>query len=368
MIQKSLIEQLEILYNIFISNKHFVVISIIATILLVLLGIFNRLSNKKIPKIATIIMYLGITLTLLIFYHNEIFIFFDYLINNIFILLFFPNIAVYALVIIIVNILMVKSILNKNRERVLKIINIFFFILFNIIFYLIIDNVISNKVNIYDGLSIYTNSNLMVLIQLSMYLFMLWLVILLIAKISKNILLPHKVESVVREPVNTYAFKPITKKLKAKPVISDIPEITPNTIVVTDEVKDNLKVNDKLENNMNITNTSSLYTDYIDIVPVKKKKLVMSNTNMNISTSINDNTNITEFKPQQTLLSNMDIIFGKPNTLSNIMQDVTKLKDDKNDREQIKKIYRQISLNSKDLSLNDYNYLIKTLKEIRNNN
>ena len=360
MIQKSLIEELQILYKIFTSNKYFLVITVVSIISLILLLIFSRLHNKRLLKRTMLIMYLGVTLTLIILYHNEIFIFLDYLVNNIFILLFFPNVAVYTIVVIVVNILMLRTILNKNYEKVLKIINLIFFIIFNIIFYLIIDNVISNKVDIYNGLNVYTNSNLMVLIQVSMYLFILWMVVILISKVSKNILVPNTLRSKVRVPSNylpnTYSNpNPVIKKLKPKKVMSDIPEITPNTIIVTNDVKDTLKDNNRLENNLNVTNTSSLYNQYIDIVPVKKKKVIISNS-------------VTNVENEKTLLSNMDIIFGKPNTLSTIMEDVTKLREDKNNVDQIQKIYKQISLNSKDLTLNDYNYLIKTLKEIRNNN
>ncbi|MBR3661617.1 MAG: hypothetical protein IKN63_06965 [Bacilli bacterium] len=359
MIQKSLLEQLGILYKTFSSNSKFLVITIISIIIFILLLIFNFLKNKKILKRILLVVYLGITITLMIFYHNEILTFLDYLVNNIFILLFFPNVAVYTLVIIIVNILMIRTILNRNYEKILKIINLLFFIIFNIIFYLIIDNVLKNKIDIYNELNVYTNGNLMVLIQVSMYLFILWMIILLISKVSKFILVPNALKRNVKVP-STYIPSiysnedTMIKKLKPKKIISDIPEITPNTIVVTNNFKDTLKY-DKLEEKLNVTNTSNLYNRYIDVVPVKKKSVDISNLNSSIEN-------------EKKVLNNMDIVFGKANTLSSIMEDITKLREDKNNVDQIQKIYKQISLNSNDLTLNDYNYLIKALKEIKNNN
>lgn len=352
MIQKSFFEQLGILIKILSNNKNLYLILGVSIALLTILLIFNNLKNKKIPKIVGIVVYSLIVISLLLVYHNEIFTLFDYLINNIFILLFFPNVAVYMLVLIVVNIIMIKSILNKSNQKILKTFNCVMFIIFNLIFYLMIDTIINDKIDIYNGLNVYTDTNLMVLIQISMYLFIFWLIILLIDKISKTLLLPKPVADnvIISSPANIY--EPTIIKKASRKIISDIPEM-PNTLVVSNEIKNNIKGNDKLSNSNLITNTSSFYTEFIDIVPVKKKKTI---------TQIE--------KPVQTditLLSNMDKIFGKPNTLSNIMQDVTKLKEDKTDINQIRKIYKEITLNGNDLTLNDYNYLIKTLKEIKNN-
>lgn len=100
--------------------------------------------------------------------------------NNIFLFLFFPNLAVYVLVLIIINILIVRSTFSKKDSKFTKNINIIFFLLFQVIFYLIIDNVVKNNIDVYEQLSIYTNQDLLILIELSMQLFLLWVILLLI--------------------------------------------------------------------------------------------------------------------------------------------------------------------------------------------
>ena len=335
MIQKNLLEQLSTLINIFITNKNVILISVIAVISLILLLLFNHFNNKKIIKIILASIYILIFGTLIYFYHTEIFTFIDYLIDNIFILLFFPNLAIYTLILLIINILMIKSVFSKG-SKIIKTISIIFFILFNIIFYLIIDNVIKNNILVYESLSIYTNANLLILIQVSMYIFIIYLVILLISNISNHIINNMKVKEKV-----TLKNKDIIKQNdKVNLKISDIPDITPNTLVVASEDIKKVK-------------SASIYNEYIDIEPVKKKKVVL--------------TNATDMFKDKELKKDMDVVFGT-NTLSNIMNDIEALKGNINNQDQIKKIYESISFNSKDLTLKDYNYLINALKEIKNNN
>ena len=326
MIQKNILEQLSILFNIFMSNKNAVLVSIIAFASLILFTIFNRFNNKKITKIILISIYVILFGLIIYFYHSQLLSLIDYLIDNIFILLLFPNLAVYTLVIITANILLIKSIFS-NYKSIFKFISMIFFILFNIIFYLIVDNIIKNNILVYEPLNIYTNNNLLVLIQVSMYLFICYLLIILISNISKYIIKPAKVKEVVVKPA--VVEQPVVEIL---PTISDIPEITPNTLVIKD-------------NEINNIRSVNVYNEYIDIEPIKKKKVEI------------------------TSLSNMDKLFGKStNTLSSIITDINVLKGNVDNQEQIKKIYDNISLNSKDLSLNDYNYLLKTLREIKNHN
>jgi len=349
MIQENILKQLEVIYNLFITNKNFLLISIIALGLLLVLIICNHLSNKKIFKIISLILYLGVFGILIYFFHDQILNFLDYLMNNIFIFLFFPNLAIYTLVLIIINIIIIRNLFKKNNV-IIKNINSIFFILFNIIFYLIIDNIIKNKIDIYEQLSIYTNKNLLYLIQISMYLFIIWLVILLINNISTRLVKNVKVKEKVK--VKRYVPEPITVTYEPKELedkkLSKIPEVTPNTLIISEQEVNDIKLEtEKLEEK------SSIYNSYIDIVPIKKKRNSLENM---------DNLFIKEEN------KDMDLVFGNKTYLNTIMSDIEKLRNNQHDSNQIKKIYESISLNSKELTLDDYNYLIKVLKEIKNNN
>ncbi|MBQ8471918.1 MAG: hypothetical protein IJ501_00265 [Bacilli bacterium] len=134
MIQVNIFEQLMTFFKIFSSNAYVVILSIASIIALFILLLANKFKNKKITKILVILVYTLIFGTLIYFYHTEILKLLDYLMNNIFLLLFFPNLAVYVLVLIIINIIIIKSMLSDHGSKLTNILNIIFFILFNVIF------------------------------------------------------------------------------------------------------------------------------------------------------------------------------------------------------------------------------------------
>lgn len=350
MIQTSLFEQFSTLYKIFINNKYILNVSIIGILAFIIFELFSRFHTKKIIKVFIIILYLGLFGALIYFYGDIIFNFLDYLMNNIFILLFFPNLAVYTLVIIIMNVLFLKSIFSDKDSKLMKTINIIFFIIINIVFYLILDNVMTNKIDIYENLSIYTNNNLLVLIQISMYLFIIWLAIIIISNISNHIIAKMQVQQTIDfVPIldNKLILKPNNN---VKPIISEsnnVKEIKNENLVYKQIIPSSEEI---FKQNHDEIKISSVYNDYVNIEPVKKKSNVLLD-------DMDDLFN-----------KDMDTVFGKNNQLNGIMNDIEKLRYNQNDKNQIRKIYENISLNSKNLTLNDYNYLINALTEIKNNN
>ncbi len=370
MIQVNILEQLKILLNIFISNQYVFYISIIGLGSLLILEFANRIKNKKVFKILCILGYIVGLGILLWFYHKEILLFIDYLIDNIFILLFFPNLAIYTLVIILINIILMKSMFIEKDNKILRHMNIVFFVLFNIIFYLIIDNVLKNNVNIYESLSIYTNNNLLNLISLSMKLFLIWIVLLLVARISSKLTrkfeFKKKKQLILDSVINEEEYSKIQEVPRK---ISKIKEPTTyNSLTAEDSIPEYNNL-ESLKHQTNYVDMKPInnYNDYIDIRPIKKKTLSESKLSKNYLLSSMDEL----FKDNNDLnveIKDMDVVFGKSNYLDNIMNDIEKLKNNQNDYNQIQKIYKEISLNSKDLTLNDYNYLINALVDIKNSN
>ena len=348
MMQATFLEQLKTLGNVFITNKYVFYISLIALGCILILELTNKFKNKKILKIICMSVYIIIFGILLYFFHEQIFTLIDYLMNNIFLFLFFPNLAVYTLITIIINIILIRSIVKDNK--LLKRMNIIFFILFNIMFFLIIQNIVENNINIYEQLSIYTNKELLILISLSMKLFLLWLVILCIIKITNHLSLsfvykkaPVKVN--IREDIVSNEYNTI----KVNDINDEIPKETsliPNNIVLDKEDKEYVDIK-----------PVNYYNDFINIEPVKKKKEVNLLTNMD--SLFEDNNNPIDKK-------DLDVVF-KNQYIKSIMDDIEKLKYNQSDKNQIKKVYDEIILNSKDLTLDDYNSLIHQLTEIKNN-
>ena len=134
MIQTSILEQFDLFFKLFLKQSNKYLILLVASLTLILLILANKFKNKKITKIICYLVYIAIFSYLIYTYNNEIFHLFDYLMDNLFLLLFFPNLAVYILILIITNVFLVKSTFSTSDSLIKKSINIFFFLIFNIIF------------------------------------------------------------------------------------------------------------------------------------------------------------------------------------------------------------------------------------------
>lgn len=362
MIQSSIWEQLLIFFNILKNNQYVGIVLIVSVLLLIILIIASKFKNKKITKVIWLVIYLLLFGTFGYFYHKEILNLLDYLIENIVLFLFFPNLAVYILVLIITNIIITKSVFSNKINMLVKNINIVCFILFNIIFYLIIENIINNQINVYEQLSIYTNSNLLVLIELSMELFVLWLFILLIIKIINNL------------SNYTVSRKIVNNNLVLETNINE-EELQK---VINDKNYLELKPIEEISFSKSKKDISNKELVLEEVFPIKKKKDFIPSLEI-----CEDEVNYLKLDkvPDKTLASyddlfdvevttsntyNTDNIFSNSgNYLKNIAEEIQELKRDTNDKNRIKTIYDQVVLHEKDLTLRDYNYLIDMLVNIK---
>ena len=177
MINISLLDKIkqffEIVWN---SSNSWLVIGI-----LIVLSMFVLLSckmNDKFMKVFYVTLYIGILGLIMYVYYEQVLNLIDYLIENIVANILFPNLAIYIGVLLFINIVVLISLFSKNVKLYVKNINIIFFAIMQLFLYLIIENVISNSINVYEKLSIYTNQNLLILVELSMQLFTIWIIIL----------------------------------------------------------------------------------------------------------------------------------------------------------------------------------------------
>lgn len=245
MIQTSILDQIILFFNIFMkqTNKYIILGITIGIILLFILA--NKFKNKKITKVICIIIYVSIFGYLIYMYQGEILNLLDYLMDNLVRLLLFPNLAIYILVLVIVNIFIIKSTFSNKDSNFQKIINIIYFGLFNILFYLIVNNIITNQINVYEQLDIYTNQELLNLIVLNMKIFVIWLFTILIIKFINHI--SSKVE--IRKHANNY--------------------------LNLEQVDDNYGLSKVKKVSKKKIKPYNIYNDYIDVMPIKKAKKQM---------------------------------------------------------------------------------------------
>lgn len=172
----SLVDKLKVLMDIIVSSPLFLTCSMVAISLLIFF-IISLKGDNKINKWVFVSIWIILGIILTIRYNSILLNLFDNLFDNLFMALYFPNITVYFLIIIVSNFFLIYSIFNKNMHKSYKIANIISAVIINMFLILIIDTVNKNGINIKDSLTIYTNSNLLVLLELTSAIFTSWLLI-----------------------------------------------------------------------------------------------------------------------------------------------------------------------------------------------
>ena len=165
----TLLEKLKILIDVLMTYK-FVLVLIAIMLILTILFIFKKLSNKKYA----ILMSLSILLTLIISIignYKTLFKTFDNFTTIFFSGIYFPSIYIYLSILLVVAVAFITSILSTKKKKVYKIINSIAFILNNIFFIIVLNIIAKNSINVFEISSLYTNSSLVAILELNMGLF-----------------------------------------------------------------------------------------------------------------------------------------------------------------------------------------------------
>ena len=216
MTKMTLGKELKILFDTIINNK----LSIIMLIFLIFLAYIYISTNKKNAKITkklSIGLYLFLFLFIIIAYNSQIFDFLDYMMNNFFIMIYFPNLAIYFAAIVISNIIVLVSIFNKKIDKLIKNINIVVYTIISFIFLLLVGVIVDKDLNIYSQKSIYGSTNAHALISLSAIIFVTWIIFLTIYHFIRKYQRKDKVE------VNRVSTKNVTIKPKTKIIRQEVP-------------------------------------------------------------------------------------------------------------------------------------------------
>ena len=223
--------------KIFIEISKSFYLYIFVIVFLIGLGVTLFMTNKKNVKQNKKI-YLGcsifIAALLIIFYHGSLSNMFDYMMNNLFIVIYFPNLAIYLAAIIAMNIIVFISIFNFKTSEIIKTINIVIYVLMNYLLALVLGVINSNKLDIFKQSSIYKNEKATALIELSSLLFIIWIIFLVLYKI---------ILIYIRKD-----YKPIVKKVFVKIKEKKLPE-NYNPTIIPQYIYGNISSKLKEENN-----------------------------------------------------------------------------------------------------------------------
>ena len=363
----NIFEKLLCLFNLSKMNSNALIFLAFIVIFLFFLTL-KKMSNRRF-FIFSFIVYIGFLSYTIIGYSKELGLVWESIVDDFFTNLYFPSVYTYLFVLIMIDIVTFVSFMKSNAKRVYQWIHGIFFLLIQFVFVFVLELISKNKIDIFSKTSLFSNKDLVMLLELSMNLFLLWLGAIGFAYftnlISEKIMLSHQKKTITEEvnidnltsyqPLNSvsvsvnndeilsnqkvedneaspiYASTPVVEEKEA--YITTMEEPVPNYSIVSD----NLSFED---NTIAEPTTEVLVDDSIDTV---------SNENISYQEQVNFN----ELLPQQ---QNLVI----PTIATNINEQV--LNNEVNtttyDVESEKNYY----------SLNDYRLFNKILKEIKEHN
>ena len=178
----SFFDKLKVLLDVSLSSKLFLLV--IAFIIFI--GVVFYTTNKKNYK-TTRTIYLVCMLFIVVFlimsYYSSIGKLIDNLMNNIFILIYFPNLAVYVAALIISNVILLVSIFNYKVSKLIKNINITVYCILSYILALILSLISKYNLDVFSNESVYQNKSAQALIELSSVIFIVWILFLIVYKL-----------------------------------------------------------------------------------------------------------------------------------------------------------------------------------------
>lgn len=192
MTKTTILEKFKIIFEVSKSSKLFIAV-IAFIILLAIVALTTNKKNAKRGKSVYALVYALVIIGLIVLYHDSLGKMFDYMMNNFFIVLYFPNIAVYMAAIIITNIILWTSVFNFKTAKLVKTINVIVYGIIHYLLMLILNVISTNELDIFSQTSIYGNKQAQALIELSSGIFIVWIIFLLIYKAIRHFQLKNTV-------------------------------------------------------------------------------------------------------------------------------------------------------------------------------
>lgn len=174
----SIVEKFKILFDMILDFK-FIFIFLGVLVIATFLYLIKKIDNRKYIMIITLSLLLILGIDIVINY-KELAEVFDNFMTIFFSNIYFPSVYVYVGTLLIVAIAFITSMFNKMLNKVYKIINGITFVMNNILLAIILNIIAKNKIDVFTPNSLYTNINLVAVLEISIGLFVLWILSLIV--------------------------------------------------------------------------------------------------------------------------------------------------------------------------------------------
>ena len=174
----SIVEKFKILFDMILDVK-FIFIFLGVLVIATFLYLIKKIDNRKYIMIITLSLLLILGIDIVINY-KELAEVFDNFMTIFFSNIYFPSVYVYVGTLLIVAIVFITSMFNKMLNKIYKIINGITFVMNNILLVIILNIIAKNKIDVFTPNELYTNINLVAVLEISIGLFVLWVLSLIV--------------------------------------------------------------------------------------------------------------------------------------------------------------------------------------------
>ena len=181
----NILEKMLCLFNIVKTSWVDILFLVIVIVSLILL--FRKKISSKTCYIINVVSSIGLILFVVFNNIDVLSKMFDSIIDFTFTNIYFPSIYVYLIVLFVVNIFSILSLVHARLERKYKIVNSVSMLGINFVLAIILDIIAKNDIDLFKKESIFANTDLVVLMELSINIFLVWCVINLIMFLADNI-------------------------------------------------------------------------------------------------------------------------------------------------------------------------------------
>ena len=255
----SIVEKFKILFDMILDVK-FIFIFLGVLVIATFLYLIKKIDNRKYIIIITLSLLLILGIDIVINY-KELAEVFDNFMTIFFSNIYFPSVYVYVGTLLIVAIAFITSMFNKMLNKIYKIINGITFVMNNILLVIILNIIAKNKIDVFTPNELYTNINLVAVLEISIGLFVLWVLSLIVVyttsvicdrignkrreKVVSNEVtskeLPEETTTHIEVPVETttHIEVPVETTTHIEVPVETISEID-EPVLVTEEVKEDV--------------------------------------------------------------------------------------------------------------------------------
>lgn len=345
----NILEKLLCLFD--IVKTSWIDITFLAIVVISLILLFSKKISGKVCYIINVIS--SIVLIGIVVYNNTEVLgeMVDGIIDYTFTNIYFPSIYVYLIILFMMNIFGWISLFKANLERKYKVVNGIGLLVINFVLAIILDIIATGNVDLFKKESLFSNTDLVVMMELSVNIFLVWLSINFIMFLADNIV----------EKIMIRKNAVVLDKGVANMAVLD-------TVINESEVKeeyvegDSDSVDVEVENKFIPVTFSSVVVDEVES---NNNKFIPNLDSINNNVLVNE-FNLSDLVPKKSGLStiNNSVIYEEANSYSNSTNDILTsilnndlpfvIKEEKNEKDMY--------------TLNDYRIFNKMLKDIREHN